>query len=164
MNAPQLRQVRSAVLQCLASPEFIAMARLGVQHVADEVGEQSRFRYHFAGPRHAVQGWRECIARGYGACADAAAIVAAAAFVCRVPPASVSFIFDVGRAVEVDSYSHVVVAIADGGARARLFDPFSMFTVSSRSGEATWATTLERVMRRDTGVSAIGRPLSAVAS
>ena len=156
--APWLAEVRRAALASLASPAFGAWVRYHrrggdavevLQALSDDLGEG--LPYRFDGPAHRIASWQDCRARGWGACADAAAHLAAAAVVLRMAsvsgPPMLWFAFEAPSVLP--DYSHLRTVIRRTSGRRVVdvvLDPFGLRAAPMRP-RADYVVPVDDVLR-----------------
>ncbi len=129
MRPAWLADIRRASLRCLSSSTFLAWVRSfrarglsGLQLLqAASADLFTSIPYRFDGQRHVVADLDGCRSRGWGACADAVAILAAVAHAERL---STSAAVLVEAPASLPSYAHVRLLVRVGDGAGLVLDPY----------------------------------------
>lgn len=138
-------EVSRATLTTLASPDFLAwMGRRSAS--PDPVGDASAalvdlLPYRFDGPAHSIAGFDVCRRRGWAACADAAAILAAVGIACR--RLDKSWVWAVEAPQRLPSYSHL--RLIGGGS---VYDPYGRHALMGHRPSVEFVCPVLRSLRR----------------
>jgi hypothetical protein len=161
ITAPWLADVRTACLTSLSSPAFGAWVRsVGRHHVdavdvlqalADDLGET--LAYRFDGARHRIASWQDCRSRGWGACADVGAHLAAAAIMLRVAGVAGPrrALFALEAPASMPDYAHLRVVVRRARPPGRpapdvVLDPMGIHAAPMRA-RADYLVAVDDVMR-----------------
>jgi hypothetical protein len=136
-RAPWLAGIHAATLRCLASPAFVAwlatLRRKGARGLAVvQAASESLSRelvYRFDGADHVIGDFDTCRRRGWAACGDAVAILAAVTVAERMS-SSATVLIEAPSAMP--SYAHVRLMVRIGDRAAEVFDPFGRWAASRR--------------------------------